>query len=256
MLSLLIPLERSVPTQAIVQFLQSMLPSCIKSTFPSVFSMKDPDYYAILGVPKTATPEEIKKAYRMKALKCHPDKFANDPEKTQEFQLLNEANKVLSDPRIRKIYDSMGMMGVKMARELGTEYAEMLIQFSSPCAKFCILCLFCLTGCCCCCCCCCCCNFCCGKYANKHPEEDYDADVFSEEVSIVTYRCIEIDRPSFYSSTGDIYLKACLRIFFNLMIDNCKQEEEAKAVKTDDEKKSLFAGDASPRPDDQVCFSL
>ncbi|MEZ0542897.1 DnaJ C-terminal domain-containing protein [Fibrella arboris] len=66
------------------------------------------DYYNVLGVPKTATEDEIKKAYRKLARKLHPDLNPNDSEANKKFQQLNEANEVLSDPDKRKKYDQYG----------------------------------------------------------------------------------------------------------------------------------------------------
>ncbi|RYF67887.1 MAG: J domain-containing protein, partial [Cytophagaceae bacterium] len=66
------------------------------------------DYYNVLGVSKTATDEEIKKAYRKLARKLHPDLNPNDSEASKKFQQLNEANEVLSDPDKRKKYDQYG----------------------------------------------------------------------------------------------------------------------------------------------------
>lgn len=66
------------------------------------------DYYEILGIPKTATPEEIKSAYRKLARKLHPDLNPNDKEANKKFQQVNEANEVLSDPEKRKKYDTYG----------------------------------------------------------------------------------------------------------------------------------------------------
>ena len=66
------------------------------------------DYYKILGVPKTASEEEIKKAYRKLARKLHPDLNPNDKEAHKKFQQINEANEVLSDPEKRKKYDQYG----------------------------------------------------------------------------------------------------------------------------------------------------
>jgi curved DNA-binding protein len=63
------------------------------------------DYYKVLGVGETATPEEIKKAYRKLAFKHHPDKSKGDEEK---FKDINEANEALSDPEKRKKYDQFG----------------------------------------------------------------------------------------------------------------------------------------------------
>ncbi len=66
------------------------------------------DYYKILEIAKTATPEQIKKAYRKLARKYHPDLNPNNKEAKQSFQQVNEANEVLSDPEKRKKYDQHG----------------------------------------------------------------------------------------------------------------------------------------------------
>jgi len=66
------------------------------------------DYYKILGIPKTATPQEIKSAYRKLARKLHPDLNPNDKDAKTKFQQINEANEVLSDPEKRKKYDQYG----------------------------------------------------------------------------------------------------------------------------------------------------
>ncbi len=66
------------------------------------------DYYKILGIEKTATQEEIKKAYRKLARKHHPDLNPNDKEAEKKFKEINEANEVLSDPENRKKYDKYG----------------------------------------------------------------------------------------------------------------------------------------------------
>ncbi|MER6944059.1 molecular chaperone DnaJ [Nonomuraea sp. NPDC000554] len=63
------------------------------------------DYYAVLGVPKTATPEEIKKAYRKLARQYHPDTNQGDSAKETKFKEVSEAYDVLSDSKSRKEYD-------------------------------------------------------------------------------------------------------------------------------------------------------
>jgi curved DNA-binding protein len=65
------------------------------------------DYYAILGVPKTASQAEIKKAYRKLARELHPD-TNKDPEAEKRFKDANEAHAVLADPEKRKQYDELG----------------------------------------------------------------------------------------------------------------------------------------------------
>ena len=66
------------------------------------------DYYKILGINKTATPKDIKNAYRKLARKYHPDLNPNDKDAKKNFQQINEANEVLSDPEKRKKYDQYG----------------------------------------------------------------------------------------------------------------------------------------------------
>jgi len=66
------------------------------------------DYYKILGIDKTATPKDIKSAYRKLARKFHPDLNPNDKDAKRNFQQINEANEVLSDPEKRKKYDQYG----------------------------------------------------------------------------------------------------------------------------------------------------
>lgn len=66
------------------------------------------DYYKILGINKNATQQEIRKAYRQKAKKYHPDLNKEDPHAQEHFQAINEANEVLSDPEKRKKYDEYG----------------------------------------------------------------------------------------------------------------------------------------------------
>ncbi len=66
------------------------------------------DYYKILGVDKTATQDDIKKAFRKLARQYHPDLNPNDPNAKERFQAINEANEVLSDPEKRKKYDEYG----------------------------------------------------------------------------------------------------------------------------------------------------
>jgi len=66
------------------------------------------DYYKILGVPKTAGTDDIKKAYRKLARQYHPDVNPNNKEAHKKFQQINEANEVLSDPDKRKKYDQYG----------------------------------------------------------------------------------------------------------------------------------------------------
>ena len=66
------------------------------------------DYYGTLGVKKTATADDIRKAFRKAARKYHPDVNPNDKKAEEKFKEISEANDVLSEPKKRKIYDQLG----------------------------------------------------------------------------------------------------------------------------------------------------
>src|SRR5438046_1175258 len=69
------------------------------------------DYYNVIGVPSSATQDEIKKAYRKLAAKHHPDKNQNDPKAAERFKEISEAYQVLGDAEKRKQYDQMRQLG-------------------------------------------------------------------------------------------------------------------------------------------------
>src|SRR5271166_6464652 len=71
-------------------------------------STQSKDYYAVLGVKKTASTEDIRKAFRKLARKYHPDVNPNDKKAEEKFKELSEANDILSDEKKRKIYDQFG----------------------------------------------------------------------------------------------------------------------------------------------------
>lgn len=75
--------------------------------------MAQQDYYDILGVSKTASPEEIKSAYKKMAIKYHPDRNPGDKEAEAKFKEAAEAYDVLRDPDKRQRYDQFGPEGVK-----------------------------------------------------------------------------------------------------------------------------------------------
>src|SRR5207237_8427843 len=67
------------------------------------------DYYGALGVKKSASQEEIRKAFRKLARKYHPDVNPNDKKSEEKFKEISEANDVLSEHKKRKIYDKLGI---------------------------------------------------------------------------------------------------------------------------------------------------
>src|SRR3954462_10911048 len=79
------------------------------------------DYYTVLGVPKTASQAEIKKAFRKLARQHHPDAKPGDAAAERTFKEVNEANEVLSDPAKRKQYDELGANweAISRARQAG-----------------------------------------------------------------------------------------------------------------------------------------
>uniref|UniRef100_A0A6G1SAJ8 DnaJ subfamily B member 11 n=1 Tax=Aceria tosichella TaxID=561515 RepID=A0A6G1SAJ8_9ACAR len=77
-------------------------------TLATICVLAGRDFYAILGVPQTATTHEIKSSFRKLAIQLHPDKNVGNEEATKMFQDLREAFEVLSDPEKRKLYDEGG----------------------------------------------------------------------------------------------------------------------------------------------------
>lgn len=75
--------------------------------------MSKKDYYSLLNVPRSATPEEIKKAYRKLAMQYHPDKNPNDKKAEEKFKEFSEAYEVLSDTKKREMYDQFGHAGTQ-----------------------------------------------------------------------------------------------------------------------------------------------
>src|SRR5579859_2992167 len=66
------------------------------------------DYYSLLGIKKTATADEVRKAFRKLARKHHPDVNPGDKKSEERFKEISEANDVLSDEKKRKVYDALG----------------------------------------------------------------------------------------------------------------------------------------------------
>jgi molecular chaperone DnaJ len=89
------------------------------------------DYYAMLGVKKTATPEEIRKAFRKAARKYHPDVNPGDKKAEEKFKEISEANDILSDEKKRKIYDQVGFYSDQIDPATAEAYARQQREGSS-----------------------------------------------------------------------------------------------------------------------------
>lgn len=86
--------------------------------------MAKKDYYEILGIPRDATEQEIKKAYRQMALKYHPDRNPNNKEAEEKFKEATEAYSVLIDKEKRAMYDRYGHAGVSSGWQDGFTYTH------------------------------------------------------------------------------------------------------------------------------------
>jgi molecular chaperone DnaJ len=82
------------------------------------------DYYATLGIKKTATPEEIRKAFRKAARRYHPDVNPGDKKAEEKFKEISEANDVLSDEKKRKVYDQVGFYSDQIDPAQAESYAR------------------------------------------------------------------------------------------------------------------------------------
>jgi len=85
----------------------------------AVSGMTASDYYSILEVSRMSDAQQIKKAYKTKLIKLHPDRFPPDKKKEMEdkFKKVQEAYEVLGDPHLKQAYDRMGMAGVEQAKK-------------------------------------------------------------------------------------------------------------------------------------------
>jgi molecular chaperone DnaJ len=82
------------------------------------------DYYATLGIKKTATSDEIRKAFRKAARKYHPDVNPGDKKAEEKFKEISEANDILSDEKKRKVYDQLGFYSDQIDPATAEAYAR------------------------------------------------------------------------------------------------------------------------------------
>ena len=82
------------------------------------------DYYATLGVKKTATSDDIRKAFRKLARKYHPDVNPGDKKSEEKFKEISEANDILSDEKKRKVYDQLGFYSDQIDPAQAEAYAR------------------------------------------------------------------------------------------------------------------------------------
>ena len=90
------------------------------------------DYYATLGVKKTATQEEIRKAFRKAARRYHPDVNPGDKKAEEKFKEISEANDVLSDEKKRKVYDQVGFYSDQIDPAQAEAYARQQREGGRP----------------------------------------------------------------------------------------------------------------------------
>ncbi|KAH9282614.1 DnaJ -like protein subfamily C member 5 [Echinococcus granulosus] len=139
--------------------------------------------YHILGVPKGADEDDIKRAYRKAALRFHPDKNPDNPAAADIFKDVSRAYRALVDPVKRSIYDKYGSLGLSIAEQVGEDNVNTYFMLSSKWCK--ALFFFCcaITGCYFCCCCCFCCNFCFGKFKpGPHEPTPEEINLRDEEL--------------------------------------------------------------------------
>ena len=83
------------------------------------------DFYAVLGVPRDASDDDIKQAYRRLAMQWHPDRNAGAKEAEEKFKTITEAYDVLRDPQKRAAFDRYGEAGLRGAQQSQYEHVDL-----------------------------------------------------------------------------------------------------------------------------------
>uniref|UniRef100_A0A4W3KBA1 DnaJ (Hsp40) homolog, subfamily C, member 5 gamma a n=1 Tax=Callorhinchus milii TaxID=7868 RepID=A0A4W3KBA1_CALMI len=126
------------------------------------------------GLPElpgaVCSPAAFSRSRRKLALKYHPDKNPDNPDASEKFKEINNANTILNDENKRRIYDEYGSMGLYVAEQFGEESVKYYFLVNKCWFKTLVVCCG-IFSCCCCCCCCC---FCCGKCKPSGEMEEYD----------------------------------------------------------------------------------
>ncbi len=91
--------------------------------------MAKKDYYEVLGVPRGASKDDIKKAYRKLAIKYHPDKNPGDKSAEDRFKEATEAYEILADEKKRQAYDQFGFAGVEGMSGGAQDYSGVFHDF-------------------------------------------------------------------------------------------------------------------------------
>ena len=94
-----------------------------------MIDVMDRDYYEVLSISRSASDNEIKKAYRKLAMKYHPDRNPDDKEAEESFKQATEAYEVLSDGQKRQIYDAYGHEGLKSRGYQGPDFEDIFSSF-------------------------------------------------------------------------------------------------------------------------------
>uniref|UniRef100_A0A5S6R1X2 J domain-containing protein n=1 Tax=Trichuris muris TaxID=70415 RepID=A0A5S6R1X2_TRIMR len=146
--------------------------------------------YELLGIPKSSDANQIKGTYRKLALQYHPDKNLGNPDASEKFKEISRAYSILSDPNKRRIYDSLGSLGLQASDAFGNS-AFVAFLLTNKVFRALFYCIALATCGFCCCCCCFCCYFCCGRFkptddpfCDEYPPPDEPSHRLASETGV------------------------------------------------------------------------